>query len=127
MVNTFPHSRIGFSVAVMTTAGTIYTGASYISDTDTLTMHAEATALAHAANHGEKDIVAITGPSCHICKQLIYENSLRSGIDIVSVFKVGRQIKQIPISQMMVYPWPDKAFQQRLDKAKAKKLSRVRF
>lgn len=35
-------------------------------------MHWEMVALAHAALHGEQDIIAIVGPSCHICKQLIY-------------------------------------------------------
>jgi len=30
----------------------------------TLTMHAEATALAHAAIHGEREIVDIIGPNC---------------------------------------------------------------
>ena len=98
MKNTYPKSYAGYSAAVMTKLGNIYTGISYISDTYTLTMHAEATALAHAAIHGEKEIVAITGPDCHICKQLIYENSLRSGIDVVIVIEEDNQIKQIPIS-----------------------------
>jgi cytidine deaminase len=75
---TFPKANEGFAVALMTERGNIYTGASYKSDTATLTMHSEAVALAHAANHGETKIVAITGPNCHICKQLIYESSLRS-------------------------------------------------
>jgi hypothetical protein len=39
-------------------------------------MRSEATALANAAIHGEKDVVAITGPNCHICKQLIDERAL---------------------------------------------------
>ena len=106
--NTYPESGKGYAVALMTKAGNIYTGVSYLSDTETLTMHSEATALAHAAIHGEKDIVAITGPNCHICKQLIYESSLRSGIDVVVVFEKDNQIKQIPISKMMPYPWPEK-------------------
>src|SRR3990167_9612201 len=91
--NTYPESGKGYSVAVLTQKGNIYPGASYCSDTYTLTMHSEAVALAHAATHGETAIVAITGPNCHICKQLIYESSLRSGIDI---------------SKLMPYPWPDK-------------------
>jgi len=108
MVNTFPDSNKGFTVAVMTKAGNIYPGVSYNSDTYTLTMHAEATALAHAAIHGEKDIVAITGPNCHICKQLIYESSLKSSIDVVVIIEEDNQIKQIRISEMMPYPWPEK-------------------
>lgn len=108
MANTFPKSNDGFAVALMTKAGNIYTDVSYGSDTETLTMHSEATALAHAAIHSETEIVAITGPSCHICKQLIYESSLRSGIDTVEIIEEGGKIKQVPISEMMPYPWPEK-------------------
>ena len=108
MSKTYPIANQGYSVALLTKAGNIYTGVSYGSDTQTLTMHSEATALAHAAIHGEKDIVAITGPNCHICKQLIYESSLRSGIDVVIIIEGDNQIKQIPISELMPYPWPEK-------------------
>jgi len=108
MANTYPESGKGYAVALMTKVGNVYAGVSYLSDTETLTMHSEATALAHAAIHGEKDIVAITGPNCHICKQLIYESSLRSGIDVVVVIEEDDQIKQIPISKLMPYPWPEK-------------------
>lgn len=108
MAKTFPKSNDGFAVALMTKAGNIYTGVSYGSDTGTLTMHSEATALAHAAIHGETEIAAITGPSCHICKQLIYESSLRSGIDTVEIIEEDGRIKQVPISAMMPYPWPEK-------------------
>lgn len=108
MVNTYPKSGEGYAVALMTTQGNVYTGVSYKSDTYTLTMHSEATALSHAAIHGERDVVAITGPNCHICKQLIYESSLRSGIDVVVVMEEDGVIKQVPISAMMPYPWPEK-------------------
>ena len=103
----YPNGK-GFAVSVLTKKGNIYPGVSYKSDTYTLTMHSEATALAHAAIHGEKDVIAITGPNCHICKQLIYESSLRSGIDILIIIEENGVIKQIPISQMMPYPWPEK-------------------
>lgn len=103
--NAYPNGK-GFTVAVLTNKKNIYAGVSYKSDTYTLTMHSEAVALAHAAVHGETEIIAITGPNCHICKQLIYENSLRSGIDILIIFEEEGTIKQIPISQMMPYPWP---------------------
>lgn len=106
--NTYPHPNKGYAVALLTKKGNIYTGASYSSDTWTLTIHSEASALAHAANHGETEIVAITGPNCHICKQLIYESSLRSGIDTLIIFEENGEIKQIPISEMMPYPWPEK-------------------
>ena len=104
---TYPLPNDGYSVAVLTEKGNIYTGASYKSDTYTLTMHSEAVALAHAANHGETKILAITGPNCHICKQLIYESALRSGMDTLIIFEEKGVIKQIPISEMMPYPWPE--------------------
>lgn len=109
MKNTFPKKNEGFSVAVLTKKGNIYPGVSYGSDTYTLTMHSEAVALAHAAVHGATEIIAITGPNCHICKQLIWENSLRSGIDIVVLIEEKGKVKQIPISKLMPYPWPEKA------------------
>lgn len=108
LINTYPKSKEGYAVTLLTKKGTIYEGISYGSDTATLTMHSEATALANAAIHGEKDIIAITGPNCHICKQLIYESSLRSGIDTVVIIKEENKIKQIPISKLMPYPWPEK-------------------
>ena len=106
--HTFPKKGEGYAAAVLTKKGNIYVGASYGSDTYTLTMHGEAVALSHAATHGEKEIVAITGPNCHICKQLIYESSLRSGIDTLVIIEEKGKIKQIPISKLMPYPWPDK-------------------
>ena len=108
LVNTYPTSGKGYAVALLTKGGNIYEGVSYGSDTYTLTMHSEATALANAAIHGEKDILAITGPNCHICKQLIYESSLNSGIDVLVIIREGGEIKQIPISELMPYPWPEK-------------------
>ena len=106
--NKYTKSGNGYYVSVLTKKGNIYAGASYCSDTYTLTMHSEAVALTHAAQHGETNIIAITGPNCHICKQLIYENALRTGNDILIIFEEEGQIKQIPISQLMIYPWPDK-------------------
>lgn len=106
--HTFPKAYSGYSVSLMTKSGNIYSGSSYGSDTATLTIHSEASALAHATNHGETNIVAITGPNCHICKQLIWESSLRSGIEIVVLIKEDGKVKQIPISELMPYPWPDK-------------------
>lgn len=104
----YPKPQDGYAVAVLTAKGNVYTGASYISKTYTLTMHSEAVALAHAAQHSETDIVAITGPNCHICKQLIWESSLNSNIEIQIILEEDGQIKKIPISEVMPYPWPDK-------------------
>lgn len=104
--NTYPEPG-GYAVCVLTDAGTVYEGISYKSTTLTLTMHSEATALANAAIHGEKNIVAITGPNCHICKQLIWESALQSGIDVQVILKDGEGVKMVPISEQMPYPWPD--------------------
>lgn len=104
---TYPKANSGFAVALMTLQGNIYTGASYVSDTHNLTMHSEAVALARAAQYGETSIIAITGPNCHNCKQLIWESAIRSKIDTLIVLKENEKIKQVPISKMMLYPWPD--------------------
>lgn len=106
--NTFPKARKGYAVTVLTKNGNIYQGVSYESDTYTLTLHSEATALAHAATHGEKEIIAITGPNCYICKQLLWESSLRSRIDIVIITEKEGKIEQTPISKLMLQPWPEK-------------------
>jgi cytidine deaminase len=108
MTNCFPIPNKGFAVTVLTDKGNLYAGVSYNSDTYTLTMHSEATALAHAAIHGETNIIAITGPNCHICKQLIWESSLRSNIDVMIILQENGKINKQPISSMMPYPWPEK-------------------
>src|SRR5580700_3352707 len=105
-VNTYPHSNTGYAVTVLTAKGNIYEGVSYKSDTMTLTMHCEMTALANAAIHGEREVIAITGPNCHMCKQLIWESALNSGIDIQIVMEDEDGVKFVPISSLMPYPWP---------------------
>ncbi|MBL8122426.1 cytidine deaminase [Candidatus Saccharibacteria bacterium] len=105
--NVYPHGGRGYAVSVLTDKGNIYEGVSYKSDTLTLTMHCEMTALAHAAIHGEHSIIAITGPNCHMCKQLIWESALHSGIDIQIIIEESGEIKRAPISSLMPYPWPD--------------------
>lgn len=105
---TFPEPNSGFAVALLTDKGTVITGASYKSDTHNTTMHSEAVALARAAQQGETRIVAITGPNCHNCKQLVWESSIRSKIDTIVIIQEEGNIKQIPISELMPYAWPDK-------------------
>lgn len=104
---TYPKPGKGYAVALMTKKGNIYTGASYLSDTQNLTMHSEAVALAQAAQHGETEIIAITGPNCHNCKQLIWESAIRSKINTLIIIEENNDIKQVPISELMPYPWPD--------------------
>lgn len=106
-VNTYPNRGKGYAVSVLTDKGNIYEGVSYNSDTLTLTMHCEMTALANAATHGEHNIIAITGPNCHMCKQIIWESALRSGYDIPIIMDEDGELKRVPISSLMQYPWPD--------------------
>ena len=106
LMHTYPTANKGYAVTLLTARGSMYDGVSYHSDTETLTMHSEMTALANAAIHGEKDIVAITGPNCHICKQLIWESALRSGIDVQIVMEESGSVVCVPISSLMPYPWP---------------------
>lgn len=97
--NTYPKDKIGFAVCALADKGNIYEGVSYLSDTYTLTMHCEMVALAHAATHGEHNIVAITGPNCHMCKQLIWESALNSGIDVQIIMQENDEIRMVPISK----------------------------
>ncbi len=106
--NTYPIPN-KVSCAVLTSKGNIYPGAEYRSDVMILSMHAEATALANAAIHGEKGIIAITGPNCHACKQLLWESAVRSGNNIVILIREDKKVKQVALSKMMKYAWPELA------------------
>lgn len=99
-----PH-KVG--AVVLTEQGKLYEGVSYHTAIMALTMHAEATALAHAAIHGEKEIIAITGPNCHACKQLIWESSVNAGVAIVVIMAEGDKLLKVPITAMMQYGWPE--------------------
>lgn len=108
-----------FGAAVLSITGNIYSSGVYKSDTRTLSLHAEQAALAHAAAHGEHQIVAIAIVSdedpfgqrftypCGLCKQLLYESWQRSGepITVILTNMVGKyEIKDL--SEFIVYPWP---------------------
>ncbi len=105
-----------YGAAVLTTKGAVYTASNYWSDTATLTLHAEQAALAHAAAHGERNVVAVACVSleegychpCGICKQLIWENSRDFGtdIDVVMARRDGTFIVK-KISELVPYPWPE--------------------
>ena len=111
--------NLRFGAAVLTRSGTIYSASVFWSATSSLTIHAEHAALAHAAAHGERGIVAIACVStedeqgekichpCGLCKQVIYESSMDSGID-VEVIMAGLSghcvVKKI--SEIVSYPWP---------------------
>ena len=112
--------RIGASV--LTKNGNIYSSGQYFSNTYSLTLHAEQCALAHAAAHGEYAIIsiAIAGNKkaggekiiypCNMCKQLLWENYLRSKINthIILADLNGKVLKRLELLDMIKYPWPEK-------------------
>ncbi len=111
--------QLRFGSAVLTRQGKIYSASGYWSETASLVLHAEQAALAHAAAHDEYDIEIIACVSsedpqgekichpCGVCKQLIYENFINSGIDI-EVLMANKKGKYVVkrISELSPYPWP---------------------
>ena len=109
-----------FGAAVLTQKGNIYSSGQYYSDTYSLTLHAEQAALAHAAAHGEYDIVtiAVTGNEaaggddsiypCHMCKQLLWESYLRSkqNTEIILANEQGNVLERLKLLDIINYPWP---------------------
>jgi cytidine deaminase len=108
-----------YSASVLTKNGNIYSAAQYFSDTYSLTLHAEQAVLSHAAAHGEGEIVAIAITSneklekqeftypCHMCKQLLYESSRRSKINMeILIFNSFGEEQVVDINSMINYPWP---------------------
>lgn len=121
-----------FGSAVLTKKGNIYSSGQYFSDTFSLTLHAEQAALAHAAAHGEHDVIAIAAVStedpkrnaychpCGMCKQLLYEHARRSpappgagrsghDIDVVMANRKGEYVVK-KISELISYPWPPEEY-----------------
>jgi cytidine deaminase len=116
--NPYPKdTKTVYAAAVLTSKGNIYASAQYFSDTYSLTLHAEQAALAHAAAHGEGEIVAIATTSnepegewsypCHMCKQLLWESRIRSGVlmQVINFDQNGR-IEELNLDEMMQFPWP---------------------
>jgi cytidine deaminase len=111
-----------FGASVLTKLGNIYSAGQYYSDTLSLTLHAEQAALAHAAAHGEYAIeaVAIIGNQqayqmsggkiypCHLCKQLLWESHLRSGIntELFILDVSGDLVESVSLLDIMFLPWP---------------------
>lgn len=116
--------RIG--AAVLTSSGKIFGAGQYVSDSYTLTIHAEQAAMVHAAANGEYSILAImVGANetafdandgeliypCHLCKQFVYESFLRSGVntEFLILDKAGDIADRFKISEVMDKPWPSKS------------------
>jgi cytidine deaminase len=120
--NCYPKdSSSSYSAAVLTDSGEIYSAASYDSYTGSLTLHGEQSALAHAAAHGEGTIHAMAvastellavgefTPPCHMCKQLLWESRLRSGVPLLIILTNQHgETKEVSIDDLMPLPWPAK-------------------
>jgi cytidine deaminase len=118
--NVFPKGwPSAYSAAVLTKKGNIYSAASYVSDTFSLTLHGEQSVLVHAAAHGEYEILAIAiasteelkkgefTPPCHMCKQVLYESSLHSGLPMLVILANNHgETKEIDLKDMLPFPWP---------------------
>ncbi len=106
--------------AVLTRKGNVYSSGQYASDTHSLTLHAEQAALAHAAAHGEYEVVAIVTTAnvtaggdkpvypCHMCKQLLWESHLRSkeNTEIIIVNFEGVVLERFWLRDIIDHPWP---------------------
>ena len=112
-------ANLKFGAAVLSEAGTIYSSSAFWSVTLALALHGEQAALAHAAAHSERRIVAIACVStedaegkrfchpCGICTQLMYESASDSGIDmevLMANLQGDAMVKRI--SEIVPYPWP---------------------
>ena len=109
-----------FGAAVLTTEGNVYRGGGYHSDTYSLLLHAEQSALAHAAANGEYWIKAIAVTCnfperadeavypCHMCKQLLWENHLRTQINVCVIMHddKGKVLERVNLLDMISHPWP---------------------
>lgn len=116
--NPYPKdAKAVYVAAVLSTQGNIYASAQYFSDTYSLTLHAEQAALAHAAAHGEGEIVAIAVTSnepqgawsypCHMCKQLLWESRRRSDIPMtIIIFDQYGKTEELNLDDIINYPWP---------------------
>lgn len=121
---TSQNDTVRFGAALMTKKGNIYSAGQYFSDTLSLTLHAEQAAIAHAAAHGEYDIAIITCVGneiayrfsggriypCHLCKQLLWESYLRSGLntEILIVDDKDEIVENLQICEIMNFSWPIK-------------------
>lgn len=112
-------ANLRFGAAVLSTSGKVFSASAFWSDTLSLVIHAEHAALVHAAANGEHTISAVACVStedanqkkhchpCGICKQLLYENSRRSGRDIaVYMANLDGEYVSKKISELVPFPWP---------------------
>jgi cytidine deaminase len=112
-------SNLRFGAAVRTRAGQVYSASVFWSASAQLTVHAEHAALVHAAARGEREIVAVACVStedprgvalchpCGLCRQVLYESSMISGIDLDVVMGSRSGAFAVKkISELCPYPWP---------------------
>ena len=120
--NVYPKdSSAVYGASVLTKKGNTHSSSNYGSDTASLTLHAEQAALAHAAAHGESEIIAVAVTSkedlkkgefttpCHMCKQLLWESRLRSGEKMLVILANNfGETKEVDLDDLMPLPWPQK-------------------
>jgi cytidine deaminase len=120
LANRYPKDApFAYAAAVLTDTGEIYSASNYGSKTASLTLHAEQSALAHAAAHGHGSIIAIAvasteelapgqfTPPCHMCKQLLWESHLNSRLPLrVILSNQHNETHEVDIQEMISYPWP---------------------
>jgi cytidine deaminase len=118
--NRYPKDTpFAYAAAVLTNTGDIYSASNYGSKTASLTLHAEQSALAHAAAHGHGSIVAIAvasteelapgefTPPCHMCKQLLWESHLNSKLPMLIILaNQHHETQEIDLQEMISFPWP---------------------
>lgn len=108
-----------FGAALMTAKGNVYAASAFWSETLALCLHAEQAALAHAAAHGELDVVALACVStesadetalchpCGLCKQLLYESAKAAGHEITILMAARNgNYKAVGIADLTPFPWP---------------------
>ena len=120
--NRYPKNALfAYAAAVLTKSGNIYSASNYGSVTASLTLHAEQSALAHAAAHGESEIVAIAvasteelaqdefTPPCHMCKQLLWKSHLNSRMPMLLILTNQHgETNEVNLDEVMPLPWPAK-------------------
>lgn len=111
-------ARARYGAAVLTLKGNVFPGENWFSSSQSLSLHAEQVALAHAAIHREPLIQAIAIASndlstpplpCGLCRQLLYENARHSKLDIVVMSVPWRgRVKRYSLSSLYPLPWPER-------------------
>ena len=107
-----------YGAAVLSINNEIYYGFNIFSSTHSLSLHAEQCAIVNAKINNDYLIKAIAISSddastlplpCGICRQLLYENSRYSKIDILVIICNTSHVKKTYyLSELLPFPWPSR-------------------